>query len=105
MTAKDQFFVRAECGSYEFVRDASGKISGVNRQIDLTPRLGAGAPLAPRLQGQSAVTHTYSVFAVQECRENKVTRVTPLLVGIGLGLNLPQSIVGLDAAPCAVGPY
>jgi D-alanyl-D-alanine carboxypeptidase len=30
MTGKDQFFARAEYGSYEFVRDAGGKVTGVS---------------------------------------------------------------------------
>jgi D-alanyl-D-alanine carboxypeptidase len=30
MTGKDQFFARAEYGSYEFLRDSSGKVSGVS---------------------------------------------------------------------------
>jgi CubicO group peptidase (beta-lactamase class C family) len=34
MTGKDQFFARAEYGSYEFFRDANGKISGVNAKWD-----------------------------------------------------------------------
>lgn len=34
MTGKDQFFARAEYGSYEFVRDAGGKVSGVNAKWD-----------------------------------------------------------------------
>jgi hypothetical protein len=29
MTGKDQFFARAEYGSYEFIRDTSGRVSGV----------------------------------------------------------------------------
>jgi CubicO group peptidase (beta-lactamase class C family) len=34
MTGKDQFFTRAEYGSYEFIRDASGKVSGVKAKWD-----------------------------------------------------------------------
>jgi CubicO group peptidase (beta-lactamase class C family) len=34
MTGKDQFFVRAEYGSYKFTRDATGKISGVAGEWD-----------------------------------------------------------------------
>jgi hypothetical protein len=34
MTGKDQFFARAEYGSYEFVRDASGKVSGITAKWD-----------------------------------------------------------------------
>jgi CubicO group peptidase (beta-lactamase class C family) len=34
MTDKDQFFARAEYGSYDFIRDASGKVSGVNAKWD-----------------------------------------------------------------------
>jgi CubicO group peptidase (beta-lactamase class C family) len=34
MTGKDQFFARAEYGSYEFVRDAGGKVSGVAAKWD-----------------------------------------------------------------------
>jgi D-alanyl-D-alanine carboxypeptidase len=34
MTGKDQFFARAEYGSYEFVRDASGRVSGVSAKWD-----------------------------------------------------------------------
>jgi CubicO group peptidase (beta-lactamase class C family) len=34
MTGKDRFFERAEYGSYEFVRDAAGKISGVTAKWD-----------------------------------------------------------------------
>jgi D-alanyl-D-alanine carboxypeptidase len=30
MTGKDQFFARAEYGTYEFIRDAGGKVAGVN---------------------------------------------------------------------------
>ncbi len=33
-TGKDQFFARAEYGSYEFVRDASGRVSGVSAKWD-----------------------------------------------------------------------
>jgi CubicO group peptidase (beta-lactamase class C family) len=34
MTGKDQFFARAEYGSYEFVRDAGGKVSGITAKWD-----------------------------------------------------------------------
>ena len=40
-TGKDQFFARAEYGSYEFTRDASGKVSGVRAKWD-----GGGGPRA-----------------------------------------------------------
>jgi CubicO group peptidase (beta-lactamase class C family) len=34
MTGEDRFFARAEYGSYQFTRDASGKVSGVNAKWD-----------------------------------------------------------------------
>jgi CubicO group peptidase (beta-lactamase class C family) len=34
MTGKDQFFARAEYGSYEFMRDTTGKVSGVTAKWD-----------------------------------------------------------------------
>jgi D-alanyl-D-alanine carboxypeptidase len=34
MTGKDQFFARAEYGRYDFVRDSSGKVSGVSAKWD-----------------------------------------------------------------------
>lgn len=39
MTGKDQFFERAEYGSYEFIRDANGKVSGINAKWDGGGRL------------------------------------------------------------------
>lgn len=39
MTGKDQFFTRAEYGNYEFIRDASGKVSGVSAKWDGGGRL------------------------------------------------------------------